>query len=70
VLVFGGEAPLRIFNASEMWEVSGQRWIAKDPMPTARHGIGAVVIDGRVFVTAGGTQPGLDPSSTNEAYTP
>jgi hypothetical protein len=53
-----------------MWEVSGQRWIAKDPMPTARHGIGAVVIDGRVFVTAGGTQPGLDPSSTNEAYTP
>jgi N-acetylneuraminic acid mutarotase len=70
VLVFGGEAPLRIFNATEMWELSGQRWIAKDPMPTARHGIGAVALDGRVFVSAGGTQPGLAPSTTNEAYTP
>jgi hypothetical protein len=70
VLVFGGEAPLRIFNASEMWEVSGQRWIAKEPMPTARHGIGAVAVDGRVFVPGGGTEPGLAPSTTNEAYTP
>ena len=70
ILVFGGETPLRIFNATEMWEVSGQRWIAKEPMPTARHGIGAVVIDGRVFVPAGGTRPGYAASTANEAYTP
>ena len=70
ILVFGGEAPLRIFNATEMWETAGQRWIAKEPMPTPRHGIGAVVIDGRVFVPAGGTQPGFAASAANEVYTP
>jgi hypothetical protein len=53
-----------------MWEVAGRRWIAKEPMPTARHGIGAVVIDGRVFVPAGGTEPGYAASTANEAYTP
>jgi hypothetical protein len=70
ILVFGGEAPLRIFSATEMWETAGQRWIAKEPMPTARHGIGSVVIGGRVFVPAGGTQPGFAASAVNEAYTP
>lgn len=70
ILVFGGEAPLRIFNATEMWEVAGQRWIAKESMPTARHGIGAAVIDGRVFVPAGGTEPGYAATTANEAYTP
>ena len=42
VYVFGGEAPLRIFSASEMYEVAGNRWIGKDPMRTPRHGMGAV----------------------------
>ena len=70
ILVFGGESPLRIFNATEMWEVAGRRWIAKEPMPTPRHGIGAVVIGDRVFVPAGGTRPGFAASGANEAYTP
>ena len=71
VLVFGGEAPLRIFNATEMYEVAGHRWIAKEPMPTPRHGIGAAVIGGRVYV------PGRRHAArlrrhrrANEAYTP
>jgi hypothetical protein len=70
ILVFGGEAPLRIFNATEMWEPGGQRWIAKEPMPTPRHGIGAAVLDGRVFVPAGGTRPGFAATPVIEAYTP
>ena len=70
VLVFGGEAPLRIFNATEMYEVAGARWIAKEPMPTPRHGIGAVVIDGRVYVVAGGREPGFAATTANEVFTP
>jgi Kelch motif protein/galactose oxidase-like protein len=70
ILVFGGEAPLRIFNATEMWDARGQRWVAKEPMPTPRHGVGAVAIDGRVFVPGGGTEPGLAATAVNEVFTP
>src|SRR5439155_1734290 len=34
VFAFGGEAPLRIFSATEMYEVAGTRWIGKEPMRT------------------------------------
>jgi N-acetylneuraminic acid mutarotase len=70
VLVFGGEAPLRIFNATEMYEPAGDRWIAKTPMPTPRHGIGAAVVQGRVYVPGGARQPGFAATDVNEAYTP
>ena len=70
ILVFGGEAPLRIFNATEMYEPAGNRWIALAPMPTARHGIGAAVIGGRVYVPAGGSEPGFAATQLNEADTP
>jgi len=70
VLVFGGEAPLRIFNSTEMYEPAGNRWIALAPMPTPRHGIGAVAIGGRVYVPGGGTEPGFAASQVNEVYTP
>jgi N-acetylneuraminic acid mutarotase len=70
ILVFGGEAPLRIFNATEMYEPAGDRWIAKAPMPTPRHGIGAAVVAGRVYVPGGGRQPGFDATNVNEAYSP
>lgn len=70
ILVFGGEAPLRIFNATEMYEPAGNRWIAKAPMPTPRHGIGAAVIGGRVYIPGGGSRPGFAATNVNEAYTP
>jgi len=70
ILVFGGEAPLRIFSANEMYEAAGNRWIAKEPMPTPRHGIGAAVIGGRVYVPAGATRPGFAATAANEAYAP
>jgi hypothetical protein len=68
--VFGGESPLRIFNSTEMYEPAGNRWIAKEPMPTARHGIGAAAIDGRIYVPAGGREPGYAATQANEMYTP
>jgi N-acetylneuraminic acid mutarotase len=70
ILVFGGEAPFRIFNATEMYEPAGNRWIAKEPMPTPRHGAGAAPIEGRVYVVGGGQEPGFAATQVNEAYTP
>jgi hypothetical protein len=53
-----------------MYELARNRWISKEPMPTARHGIGAVAIADRVYVPAGGREPGYAPTQTNEAYVP
>jgi hypothetical protein len=39
-------------------------------MPTARHGLGAVAIGGRMFVIAGGPTPGGSSSPANEIFTP
>jgi N-acetylneuraminic acid mutarotase len=69
-VVFGGEAPLRIFNANEMYEVAGNRWIAKEAMPAPRHGIGAAVIGSTVYIAGGATQPGLGRTDVHEAYIP
>jgi hypothetical protein len=53
-----------------MYEVAGNRWIAKEPMRTPRHGIGAAVVGNRIFVPGGGTQPGYAATNVNEAYAP
>ena len=70
VYVFGGEAPLRIFNANEMYEATGQRWIAKAAMPTPRHGIGAVAVNGRIYIAGGATSPGFARTDVHEEYAP
>jgi hypothetical protein len=40
------------------------------PMPTARHGLGSAVIDGRIHVISGGPTPGGSFSNLNEVYSP
>ena len=39
-------------------------------MPTARHGLGAAVVGGTIYVIGGGATPGLSVSGANEAFTP
>jgi hypothetical protein len=70
VYVFGGEAPLRIFSAVDMYEPAGTRWIGKAPMLTPRHGIGAAVVGGRIYVPGGASEPGLARTGANEVYVP
>jgi len=70
IFVFGGEAPLRIWNATEMYDRSINTWVAKAPMPTARHGMGAAVIDGRIYVPGGGREPQIAPTDVTEVFTP
>ena len=55
----------------EAYDVRRDSWRALDPMPTARHGIQAVVCGGAVYIAAGGeTQGGEHPSDVHEAYFP
>jgi N-acetylneuraminic acid mutarotase len=44
------------------------KWIIEIPMPTARHGLGAVSFDNRIYVLGGGPQPGLSVFNANEIY--
>ncbi len=67
-LVFGGEAPLGTFDAVESYDPRRNRWAPVRPMPTARHGLGSVTVDGRVYVIAGGTRPGGSASGHNEIF--
>lgn len=39
-------------------------------MPTARHGLGAAVVEGVIYVIGGGPRPGGSYSAVNEAFIP
>ena len=40
------------------------------PMPTARHGLGSAVVNGRLYAISGGPTPGGSFSQVNEVFTP
>jgi hypothetical protein len=39
-------------------------------MPTARHGLGAAAVAGRIYVISGGPTPGDSVSAANEIFLP
>jgi len=39
-------------------------------MPTARHGLGAAMVTGKVYVISGGPMPGDSVSAVNEIFEP
>ena len=48
----------------------GRRWLPLHPMPTARHGLGAAVADGRLFAVAGGAASPGSTTGVNEELVP
>jgi hypothetical protein len=42
------------------------RWRRLPDLPTPRHGLGVVAVGRRIYVLAGGPQPGLHVSAANE----
>ncbi len=68
ILVFGGEAPAGTFDLVGSYDPRRDSWTLETPMPTARHGLGSVTLDGRIYVIAGGTQPGGSVSARNEIF--
>ena len=71
--VFGGEGnPARsdgVFPQNEVYDPRTNTWEALAPMPTPRHGIGAVAIGDRIFIPGGATVAGFGATAAHEVYT-
>jgi hypothetical protein len=74
VVVVGGEgnmAPgnMGVFPQTELYDAVTDRWTTMKPMMTPRHGMGAAVIAGKLYVPAGGTiDGGANPVALVEAF--
>jgi hypothetical protein len=55
----GGEAPGGTIRTVFAYDTRARRWRRLPSLPTPRHGLGVVGANGRVYVIAGGRQPGL-----------
>jgi N-acetylneuraminic acid mutarotase len=62
----GGEGPEGTMAQVWSFDVRTGRWRRLADLPTPRHGLGVVTALGRVYAIAGGRQPGLTVSGTNE----
>jgi hypothetical protein len=71
IAVVGGEgngsASTGVFPQAELYTVSRDRWESLDPMPTPRHGMGAAIVDGVLYVPGGATLAGFGAVDTHEA---
>ena len=71
--LIGGEAfaPLhKTFREAERFDPRTNGWEAMPPMPTARHGLGAVALGSVIHVVSGGPQPGGSFSGVHEVLAP
>jgi hypothetical protein len=70
IFVFGGEGPAGTFNQMEAYDPRSNGWSSHARMPTARHGLGAATVAGRIYVISGGPTPGDSVSAANEIFVP
>jgi N-acetylneuraminic acid mutarotase len=69
ILVVGGEGGGQAYDTVEAFNSATNSWLTLEPMPTARHGIQAVVCDGGVYIAAGGEhQGGSNPTDAHEVF--
>ena len=70
VFVMGGESDARTFGAVEAYDPARDAWTVHTPLPTPRHGFGAVVAKGRIHTLTGSPKPGGDRSGLVEVLDP
>ena len=58
----------RSFEANQRYQPATDGWESMPPLPTARHGLGAAALGGRLYVLAGGATPGGSQTSLNEVF--
>src|SRR5262245_28928271 len=70
LFVFGGEGNVRsprgVFRQVEAVDPDANRWQCLPPMPTPRHGIGAVVLLSDIFIPGGATVEGFGATNVHE----
>ena len=67
IVVVGGEEGAGTIAEVESYDPRRRRWRSEPPLPTPRHGLGAVALRSCVFVLEGGPVPGLTYSDRVEA---
>lgn len=74
IVVFGGEGPSgtpdQTFRDNHEYDPVADTWRRLAPMPTPRHGIYGVAVDGRIFVPGGGPRAGAFYSDVHEVFYP
>jgi len=72
--IFGGETRgsggNRTFDDAERFDAARGSWERLPPMPTARAGLGAVAVNGAIYVISGGPLPGYNFGTANERLVP
>jgi N-acetylneuraminic acid mutarotase len=71
IYVFGGELAFtsdKIYDITEKYDPETNKWIAEQPMPTARHGFAVVSMDNRIYLIGGDPNPGHSVSGINEIF--
>ena len=58
IVVIGGEGGGATYDEAEAYDTATDRWRSLTPMPTARHGIQAVMWNGAAHIAAGGMKMG------------
>jgi hypothetical protein len=70
IFVLGGEGTNRVFGQNEAYDPQQDAWEHYAPMPTPRHGLGAVAIGDAIYVVGGGpVMGGSVQSAVHEAFT-
>lgn len=74
IYLFGGEGAGgnlgNTFDQAERYDPATDLWDRLLDMPTARHGLGAAVIGGQIYVISGGPEAGFAFGDFNERLTP
>lgn len=69
--VFGGEGSARsatgVFDEVEVFNALAGNWFSVTPMPTPRHGLGAVSVGNHIYLPAGATVAGFGATNVHEA---
>jgi hypothetical protein len=70
IFCMGGEGSNRVFAQNETYDPAKDTWEQYAPMPTPRHGLGAVTIGDYIHVAGGGpVMGGGVQSAVHEAFT-
>jgi N-acetylneuraminic acid mutarotase len=74
IYVLGGEgnraATSGVFPDVQIYDPASDSWEVIEPMALPRHGVGAAVLDGRIYVPGGGIAQGFGATATVDVLTP
>jgi N-acetylneuraminic acid mutarotase len=63
-----GQVAGNVYNRVDVYDPSSQSWRLDAVLPTARHGIFPVLLDGKIYVGGGGTQAGFSASAILQVF--